>query len=128
MACFVTGVTSSATGGGDALSAMHTEPAETALPRFDVRVLAPRRVATAALLVVLLAALLLTVPSLGDVFDRFGAMRPGWVVAALMLEVLSCLAFVWRCSASSLTPLLPLRRAAFPGLRWPRALCFRAGG
>jgi uncharacterized membrane protein YbhN (UPF0104 family) len=94
MAFVVTGVTSSDTGGEDALSTMHPEPAQTALPRLDVRVLALRRVATAALLVVLMAALLLTVPSLGEVIDRFGAMRPGWVVAALVLEVLSCLAFV----------------------------------
>ena len=94
MALVVTGVTSSDSGGGDALSAMQPEPAEIALPRFDVRVLARRRFATAALLVVLMAGLLLTVPSLGEVVDRFGAMRPGWVVAALVLELLSCLAFV----------------------------------
>ena len=54
----------------------------------------PRRFATAALLVVLMGALLVTVPSLDDVFERLGDMRPGWVVAALLLELLSCLAFV----------------------------------
>jgi len=90
----VTGVTSSETGGEDVLSAMPPEPAETALPRFDVRVLARRRYATAALLVVLMVTLLLTVPSLREVFDRFGDMQAGWVVAAVVLELLSCLAFV----------------------------------
>ena len=69
---------------------MHPEPTETAPPPFQVGVLAPRRFATAALLVVLVAALLLTVQS----FDRFADMRPGWVVAAVLLELLSCLAFV----------------------------------
>jgi hypothetical protein len=94
MALVVTGVTSSETGGKDALSAMHPEPAEIALPRFDVRFFARRRFATAALLVVLMVALLVTVPSLDEVFDRFGDMQAGWVVAALVLELLSCLAFV----------------------------------
>jgi uncharacterized membrane protein YbhN (UPF0104 family) len=73
---------------------MHTEFAETAVPKLEGRIDAPRRLATAALLVALMVALLLTVPSLGEVLDRFGAMRPGWVAGALVLEVLSCLAFV----------------------------------
>src|SRR6478736_4637694 len=72
------------------IHSQHPEPAEIALPRFDVR----RRVATAALLLVLMVALLLTVPSLGEVFDRFGDMQAGWVAVALVLELLSCLAFV----------------------------------
>ena len=55
---------------------------------------APRRFALAALLVALVVALLLAVPSLDDVFERIGNMPPGWVVAALLLELLSCLAFV----------------------------------
>ena len=76
------------------IHSQHPEPAEIALPRFDVRSLVRRRVATAALLVVLMVALLLTVPSLGEVFDRFADMQAGWVAAALMLELLSCLAFV----------------------------------
>jgi uncharacterized membrane protein YbhN (UPF0104 family) len=54
----------------------------------------PRRFATAALLVVLAVTLLLTVPSLDEVFERFGTMSPGWVAAALVLELASCLAFV----------------------------------
>jgi uncharacterized membrane protein YbhN (UPF0104 family) len=54
----------------------------------------PRRFATAALLVVLAVTLLLTVPSLDEVFERVGTMSPGWVVAALVLELASCLAFV----------------------------------
>ena len=54
----------------------------------------PRRLATAALLVVLAVALVWSVPELDDVFDRIGTMRPGWVVLALGLELLSCLAFV----------------------------------
>jgi hypothetical protein len=58
------------------------------------RVLAPRRFAPAALLVALAVALLLAVPSLDDVLERVGKMRPDWVVAALLLELLSCLAFV----------------------------------
>ena len=76
------------------IHSQHPEPAEIALPGFDVRSLVRRRVATAALLVVLMVALLLTVPSLGEVFDRFGDMQAGWVAAALVLELLSCLAFV----------------------------------
>ena len=54
----------------------------------------PRRLATAALLVVLAVALVWSVPELDDVFDRIGTMRPSWVVLALGLELLSCLAFV----------------------------------
>ena len=76
------------------IHSQHPEPVEIALPRFDVRLLGRRRFATAALLVVLMVALLLTVPSLGEVFDRFGDMQAGWVAAALVLEVFSCLAFV----------------------------------
>src|SRR3954451_16173566 len=76
------------------MSAVHEEPTEIAPPRFDVRFLARRRAATVALLVALMVALLLTVPSLHEVFDRFGDMQAGWVVAALVLELLSCLAFV----------------------------------
>ena len=38
-----------------------------------------RRVGTAALLAVLVAALVLTVPSLRDVVARIGDMAPGWV-------------------------------------------------
>jgi uncharacterized membrane protein YbhN (UPF0104 family) len=53
-----------------------------------------RRVASAALLALLIAALLLAVPSLRGVFDEVGAMQPGWVAAALALELASCLAFV----------------------------------
>ena len=54
----------------------------------------PRRLATAALLVVLAVALVWSAPELDDVFDRIGTMRPSWVVLALGLELLSCLAFV----------------------------------
>jgi uncharacterized membrane protein YbhN (UPF0104 family) len=53
-----------------------------------------RRVGTAALLAVLVAALVLTVPSLRDVVARIGDMAPGWVAAAVALELGSCLAFV----------------------------------
>jgi uncharacterized membrane protein YbhN (UPF0104 family) len=53
-----------------------------------------RRLGTAALLAVLVAALLLTVPSLRDVVARVGDMQPGWVVAAIALELGSCVAFV----------------------------------
>jgi uncharacterized membrane protein YbhN (UPF0104 family) len=53
-----------------------------------------RRFLTAALLVVLVVALLASVPSLDQVYDRLATMRPGWVALALGLELLSCLAFV----------------------------------
>jgi hypothetical protein len=76
------------------IQSQHPEFAEVALPRVDARLLARRRFATAALLVILMVALLVTVPSLDEVFDRFGDMQAGWVVAALVLELLSCLAFV----------------------------------
>jgi hypothetical protein len=76
------------------IQSQHPEFAEFALPRVDVRFLARRRFATAAMLVILMVALLVTVPSLDEVFDRLGDMQAGWVVAALVLELLSCLAFV----------------------------------
>src|SRR6266511_6295783 len=53
-----------------------------------------RRIASAALLALLIAALLLAVPSLRGVFDEVGEMQLGWVLAALGLEIASCLAFV----------------------------------
>ena len=85
----------------------------TAVPRTDVRVHASRRVASAALLVAMVVALLLAVPSLGDIFDRAGDMRPGWVVAALLLELLSCLAFVavFRLFFGSVAPAVARRVA-----------------
>src|SRR5919197_974284 len=49
-----------------------------------------RRFLTAALLVVLVVALLASVPSLDQVYDRLATMRPGWVALALGLELLSC--------------------------------------
>jgi len=68
------------------------------------------------------AALLLTVPSLDEVFDRFADMRPGWVVAAVLLELLSCLAFVavFRLFFDTVASAM---RAASPGPRWHRARC-----
>ncbi|MFL5858500.1 MAG: YbhN family protein [Solirubrobacteraceae bacterium] len=84
-----------------------------ALPRTAVRVLASRRIASAALLVAMVVALLLAVPSLGDIFDRADDMRPGWVVAALLLELLSCLAFVavFRLFFGSVAPAVARRVA-----------------
>jgi uncharacterized membrane protein YbhN (UPF0104 family) len=84
-----------------------------ALPRSGVRVLASRRFALAALLVALVAALGLAVPSLDDVFERIGNMRPGWAVAALLLELLSCLAFVvvFRFFFASVAPAVARRLA-----------------
>jgi uncharacterized membrane protein YbhN (UPF0104 family) len=75
--------------------------------------LAPRRVALAALMLALMVALLLAVPSLDDVFARIGDMRPGWVVAALVLELLSCLAFVvvFRFFFASVVPAVARRVA-----------------
>src|SRR5215211_2526599 len=58
------------------------------------QVMTQRRLGTAALLAVLVAALLLTVPSLRDVAAGVGDMQPGWVVAAIALELASCAAFV----------------------------------
>jgi hypothetical protein len=81
----------------------------------------PRRFATAALLVVLAVTLLLTVPSLDEVFERFGTMSPGWVAAALVLELASCLAFVvvFRFFFDTVAPAVARRVA---GRSWRPAL------
>src|SRR5262249_7411974 len=53
-----------------------------------------RRLATAALLGALVVSLLIAVPGLKPVADAIGDMSPGWIVAAVALELASCLSFV----------------------------------
>lgn len=64
----------------------------------SVDLLSPRqlvsRLAQIALFAGIAALLLATLPGLGEVRSRFGDARPGWVVAALLLEVGSVAAFV----------------------------------
>jgi uncharacterized membrane protein YbhN (UPF0104 family) len=52
-----------------------------------------RRLATAVLLLALMAALLLAVPGLRGILDEVGHMSAGWVAAAIALEVASCASF-----------------------------------
>jgi uncharacterized membrane protein YbhN (UPF0104 family) len=52
------------------------------------------RAATAVLLAVLVVSLLLAVPSLRPVVREIGSMSPAWVVAAVALELASCVSFV----------------------------------
>ena len=58
----------------------------------------PRRLRRRAALVSLVIAVILLVaalpPGLGDVRDRLGDARPGWLALAVALEALSCLSFV----------------------------------
>jgi uncharacterized membrane protein YbhN (UPF0104 family) len=60
----------------------------------DARGLAGRRVGTAALLGVIVVVLALAVPALRPVGREIREMNPGWVVAAVALELASCLSFV----------------------------------
>lgn len=53
-----------------------------------------RRVATAALLAVLVVALLVAVPGLRPVLNDIRGISPGWLFAALALELASCVSFV----------------------------------
>jgi uncharacterized membrane protein YbhN (UPF0104 family) len=53
-----------------------------------------RRVATAALVLLLGVALLVAVPGLRPVLTEIQDMSPGWVAAAIVLELLSCVSFV----------------------------------
>jgi uncharacterized membrane protein YbhN (UPF0104 family) len=59
----------------------------------DVRQLARRAVAIAVALGVLVAVALLA-PGLGEVRDRLGDASPGWIVVAVVFEVLSSLSYV----------------------------------
>ena len=64
------------------------------MPReFDLRLLARRAAQVVALLAVLLAVALLA-PGLGEVRDRLSGVRPGWIAAAVVFEVLSSLSYV----------------------------------
>src|SRR5436190_7155655 len=65
-----------------------------ALPTSPPTVHARRRVATVALLVVIVAALALAVPALRPVVREIREMNGLWVAAAVALEVASCVSFV----------------------------------
>src|SRR5581483_4986130 len=52
------------------------------------------RVAAALLLSVAVGSLLLAVPGLRGVANQITSMRPGWIVAAVALELASCVGFV----------------------------------
>lgn len=53
-----------------------------------------RGIASLVLLVVLVGALLLAVPGLGEVREKLRDVAPGWIVLAVVLELLSCLGYV----------------------------------
>jgi uncharacterized membrane protein YbhN (UPF0104 family) len=53
-----------------------------------------RRLATAALLAILLASLLLAVPGLRTVLDKIGELDPAWLAVAVALEIASSASFV----------------------------------
>src|SRR4051794_27732922 len=53
-----------------------------------------QRLAQIGVLVVVGVLLLATLPGLGEVRERFSDARPGWVAAALLLEVGSVVAFI----------------------------------
>jgi uncharacterized membrane protein YbhN (UPF0104 family) len=53
-----------------------------------------RRIATAVLLVALVASLLLSVPGLKPVTKAIGNMSAGWIALAIALELASCFSFV----------------------------------
>src|SRR5947209_3849367 len=57
-------------------------------PRFG------RRITTAVLLAALVVSLLLAVPGLQPVVRELGELSPGWLAAAVALELASCLSFV----------------------------------
>ena len=46
------------------------------------------------ILVVLVVSLLLAIPGLHGVADQVAEMQPGWLVVAVVLEVLSCVGYV----------------------------------
>jgi uncharacterized membrane protein YbhN (UPF0104 family) len=69
-------------------------PPEVSLPsELDTRRLLRRALQVVALLVVLLLGALLA-PGLGEVRHLLAGVKPGWVVLAIALEVLSCLSYV----------------------------------
>src|SRR5690242_3934401 len=53
-----------------------------------------RRFLTAGLLAVMMASLLVAVPQLRGVLDEIGEMKPGWIAAAVALELASSVGFV----------------------------------
>jgi uncharacterized membrane protein YbhN (UPF0104 family) len=63
-------------------------------PLVAVRGVAGRRLATAALLGVIVVALALSVPALRPVSREIGEMNGAWVAGAVALELASCLSFV----------------------------------
>jgi uncharacterized membrane protein YbhN (UPF0104 family) len=53
-----------------------------------------RGIVSLAILVVLVGALVFSVPGLDDVADRLRDVDPGWIVLAVVLELLSCAGYV----------------------------------
>jgi uncharacterized protein (TIRG00374 family) len=78
------------------------------MPRFEVEYIAPpepmpegldarrlrRRAAVVVGLLVVVGLVAWLAPGLGEVRDRIGGARPGWLVLAVGLELLSCLSYV----------------------------------
>jgi uncharacterized membrane protein YbhN (UPF0104 family) len=62
--------------------------------RVRTRQLVSRRLATLGLLAVLAGTLVLSVPGLRGVLDKVGSISPGWLAAAIALELASELSFV----------------------------------
>src|SRR5437763_13719293 len=65
-------------------------PTSRVFPAGQVR----RRLATMALLALLVASLLLAVPGLRGVVDEIGQIDPGWLAVAIALELASSFSFV----------------------------------
>jgi uncharacterized membrane protein YbhN (UPF0104 family) len=72
------------------MSAVASPPPSIASPSRDLR----RRVATAALLGILVVSLMLAVPGLRPVVREIRRMSPAWIAVAIALELASCLSFV----------------------------------
>src|SRR4051812_1108395 len=53
-----------------------------------------RRIAVVAVIFAAIAAVILLLPGLSDVRGSFADARPGWLVVAVVLQVLSCLSYV----------------------------------
>src|SRR5947209_1199387 len=85
-----------------------------------------RRVATAGLLAALGISLLLSVPALRPVLHAIREISPWWIVAAVTLELASCVSFVviFRLFFDRVAG--RDARARWRGPRWPPARCSRA--
>jgi putative heme transporter len=96
MSLVVTGVTLGDARGQDDLSVMHPEPAEIALPQFDLRVLA-RRAAVPAAVAAVVAVVLIgggRLRELADALDRALTADWRWVGGAAVFEALSFAGYV----------------------------------